>query len=51
MLVAHANLSNNPTSWPAGFPDSTPLYFQYAVKDPLALNGVALSNAVVGLTP
>jgi probable HAF family extracellular repeat protein len=38
-------------AWPAGLPEGAPLYFQYAIQDAVALKGVALSNAVVVLTP
>ena len=40
-----------PFTWPAGVPSGTPLTFQYVIKDAAALKGVALSNAVRGLTP
>lgn len=36
--------------WPASVPPYVELLFQYAVQDAAALNGVALSNAVSGLT-
>ena len=37
--------------WPAGVPSATSLYFQFAVSDAAAVHGVALSNAVLGITP
>jgi hypothetical protein len=37
--------------WPAGVPGGTSLYFQFAVTDAAAVHGVALSNAVLGITP
>jgi len=39
-----------PWSWPAGIPSGTSLYFQYGIKDAAAVQGVALSNAVKGVT-
>jgi len=38
-------------SWPAGLPPCTNLYFQYAVADGGAVQGVALSNALHGVSP
>ena len=40
-----------PFVWPTGVPSATSLYFQYAIKDAAAIHGVALSNALKGLTP
>jgi uncharacterized membrane protein len=39
------------SAWPAGIPEGLALYFQAAVLDGSAPQGVALSNAVVALTP
>ena len=39
------------SSWPAGLPAGSTLYFQYAVADPGAVNGVALSNTMLATTP
>jgi trimeric autotransporter adhesin len=39
------------TSWPAGLPPGASLYFQFAVQDPTAPKGVALSNALLATTP
>ena len=36
--------------WPAGFPDLTQLVFQVALADAGAFHGVALSNALAGVT-
>jgi hypothetical protein len=38
-------------TWPAGIPGGTSIWFQYAIADAAAVNGVALSNAVKALTP
>lgn len=38
-------------SWPAGLPSGTVLCFQYAIQDPGAPVGVALSNALKAVTP
>ena len=38
-------------SWPAGVPSGASLYFQYAIADPAAPAGVALSNALLATTP
>jgi uncharacterized delta-60 repeat protein len=40
-----------PFTWPAGVPAATSLWFQFAVQDAVALKGVALSNALKGVTP
>ncbi len=40
-----------PFTWPSNVPSATKLYFQYAIQDPAAKNGVALSNAVKAVTP
>lgn len=37
--------------WLPGVPSGTTVEFQYAIVDPAAVNGVALSNAVQGLIP
>jgi hypothetical protein len=37
--------------WPNDLPDGFPFYMQYAVQDAGAVKGVALSNALRGLTP
>lgn len=37
--------------WPADIPSDTPTYYQYAIVDDGAPFGVAISNAVMGLTP
>jgi hypothetical protein len=38
-------------SWPSGLPGGTSLYFQYAIADDVAIDGVALSNALKAVTP
>jgi glucose/arabinose dehydrogenase len=38
-------------SWQAGLPSGTTLCFQYAIQDPGAVAGVALSNALKAVTP
>ena len=38
-------------AWPAGVPSGTSLYFQYAIGDAAAVQGVALSNGLKGLVP
>jgi hypothetical protein len=38
-------------TWPAGVPGGTSFYLQYAIKDPAAVQGVSLSNALTGVTP
>lgn len=40
-----------PFTMPANVPSATSIYCQYAIQDAAAVNGVALSNALVGLTP
>jgi hypothetical protein len=40
-----------PFTWPSGVPAATSLYFQYAIQDAAAINGVALSNALKAVTP
>jgi predicted outer membrane repeat protein len=40
-----------PFFWPLGLPSGFDLYFQYAVQDPAAVNGVALSNALHSESP
>ncbi len=40
-----------PYTWPSGVPSGTSLYCQYAIQDAAAVKGVALSNALVGVTP
>ena len=40
-----------PFVWPVGFPASTSVYFQFAIKDGPAPSDVALSNAVLAVTP
>jgi hypothetical protein len=40
-----------PFTWPINVPSAAKLYFQFAIQDPAAKNGVALSNAVKALTP
>jgi len=42
---------NIPFLMPAGLPAGTSLVFQWAIQDAAAVQGVALSNAVKGLTP
>jgi hypothetical protein len=39
------------SSWPAGIPPASTLYFQYAIADSVAVQGVSLSNALVATTP
>ncbi len=38
-------------SWTVGLPSNALLVFQYAIQDAGAPFGVALSNALVGVTP
>ena len=38
-------------AWPAGIPSGTNLYFQYAIKDAAAVQGVSLSNGLKGTVP
>jgi hypothetical protein len=38
-------------SWPGGLPSATSIFMQYAVADAGAPAGVALSNALEGVTP
>ncbi|MEO8752307.1 MAG: kelch repeat-containing protein [Casimicrobiaceae bacterium] len=38
-------------TWPAGLPSGFSLYYQYAIQDAFASQGVALSNAVQSTTP
>jgi hypothetical protein len=38
-------------AWPASLPSGTNLYFQYAIKDAAAVQGVALSNGLKAVTP
>ncbi len=40
-----------PFTWPAGVPSAVSLYFQCAVQDVAAVQGVALSNALKAITP
>jgi hypothetical protein len=40
-----------PFAMPAGIPAGTQLWVQYAIQDAAAINGVSLSNAILGLTP
>jgi hypothetical protein len=40
-----------PFTWPTGIPSGTSFWFQYAISDPSAVHGVALSNAVKAVTP
>jgi hypothetical protein len=40
-----------PFVMPAGVPPGTELWVQWAIQDAAAMNGVALSNAVLGVTP
>lgn len=37
--------------WPPGIPADTEVWFQYAIQDPMAVCGVALTNAMVANTP
>jgi len=39
-----------PATWPAGLPAGLELCFQYIIKDPAAVHGFALSNAVRAVT-
>jgi Tol biopolymer transport system component len=39
-----------PFTWPSGVPKYLEIFFQYAILDAAAPNGVSLSNAVSGLT-
>ena len=38
-------------TWPSGIPSGTSVVLQYAIQDPLAIKGVALSNGLKGTTP
>jgi hypothetical protein len=38
-------------SWPGGLPHGFALYFQFAIQDAAAVQGVALSNALRGVVP
>jgi hypothetical protein len=40
-----------PAVWPTGLPSGTPLFMQYLIADPDAVKGVAISNAIKGVTP
>jgi len=40
-----------PFAWPLGVPDGIAMWFQFAVGDPAAIAGVALSNALTVTTP
>lgn len=40
-----------PFTWPVGVPPATPLWYQCAVQDAAAPKGVALSNALMAITP
>lgn len=40
-----------PFAWPTGLPSSLSIYHQYAIKDAVAVQGVALSNALKSTTP
>jgi hypothetical protein len=40
-----------PFSWPVGLPSAFSMYYQYAVQDAGAVQGVALSNALRSTTP
>jgi len=48
---AGGTLNLNWAAWPAGVPANTVLGFQYAIQDPGAPVGVALSNALKAVTP
>ncbi len=39
------------SSWPTSIPSGTAIYFQVAVKDLAAINGVSISNALQGTQP
>jgi hypothetical protein len=39
-----------PFVWPSGVPSYVEFFFQYAIKDAAAVNGVSLSNALSGLS-
>jgi hypothetical protein len=40
-----------PFVWPVGLPSGLEVFFQYAIQDAAAIKGVALSNALKGMTP
>jgi hypothetical protein len=40
-----------PFAWPSGLPSGFSLYYQFAIKDAAAVQGVALSNALKSTTP
>ena len=40
-----------PFTWPTGLPSAFNIYYQYAIKDAAAVQGVALSNALKSTTP
>jgi spore coat protein A len=57
-LLLTVSLSTNasgalllPFTWPSGLPSGTSIWFQYAVKDAAAVQGVALSNGLKATTP
>jgi hypothetical protein len=56
--LALIGLATSPTgtvplsfTWPSGIPSGTSIVLQYAIQDPLAVKGVALSNGLEGTTP
>jgi len=51
LLTDAAGIASLPFVWPAGVPDALPLYFQCAILDPAVPQGVALSNALLAVTP
>jgi len=40
-----------PLTIPAGIPGATEIWMQWAILDPAAVQGAALSNALLGVTP
>ncbi|MCB9896537.1 MAG: hypothetical protein H6825_00910 [Planctomycetes bacterium] len=40
-----------PFTWPAALPPATEIYYQIAVQDGAAVQGVALSNALQSIAP
>jgi glucose/arabinose dehydrogenase len=49
--TASGTLNLNWAAWPGGVPPGTVLCFQYAIVDPGAFAGVALSNGLKAVTP
>jgi hypothetical protein len=50
LATSAAGMINIPFLMPAGVPVGTQLWAQWAIQDAVAINGVALSNAIKGVT-